>query len=70
MLEVYSMEYVMIVYEGLMFYDFGCILKYLITIYLFVLMRRLFLFINLYITMELLICKDEMGLTLQIDKSV
>ncbi|CAD8099359.1 unnamed protein product [Paramecium primaurelia] len=64
------MEYVMIVYEGLMFYDFGCILKYLITIYLFVLMRRLFLFINLYITMELLICKDEMGLTIQIDKSV
>ncbi|CAK58882.1 unnamed protein product (macronuclear) [Paramecium tetraurelia] len=56
--------------KGLMFYDFECILKYLITIYLFVLMRRLFLFINLYITMELLICRDEMGLTLQIDKSV
>ncbi|CAD8089316.1 unnamed protein product [Paramecium primaurelia] len=33
-------------------------------------MRRLFLFINLYITMELLICRDEMGLTLQVDKSV
>lgn len=56
--------------EGLMFYDFGCILKYLITNYLFVLMRRLFLFINLYITMELLICSDETGLILQIDKSI
>ncbi|CAD8191245.1 unnamed protein product [Paramecium octaurelia] len=33
-------------------------------------MRRLFLFINLYITVELLICRDELGQTLQIDKSV
>lgn len=37
---------------------------------LFVLMRRLLLFINLYITIELLICKDDMGLTIQIDKSL
>ncbi|CAD8071052.1 unnamed protein product [Paramecium sonneborni] len=56
--------------KGLMFYDFECILKYFNHYLLFVQMRRLFLFINLYITMELLICKDEMGLTLQIDKSV
>ncbi|CAD8114295.1 unnamed protein product [Paramecium sonneborni] len=33
-------------------------------------MRRLLLFINLYITIELLICKDDMGLTIQIDKSL
>ncbi|CAD8213120.1 unnamed protein product [Paramecium octaurelia] len=33
-------------------------------------MKRLFFLINIYITIGLLICKDEQGLTLQLDKSI
>lgn len=33
-------------------------------------MKRLFFLINIYIAIGLLICKDENGLTLQLDKSI